>query len=283
MTTTQFDARAFLVEVLAGRLDPAAMEWLEAAGAEILGGVSSPRFGSLLSLASRHIPARLLELSGRERERASSGVPGWNPERWDMREAARVCLILSRADLDKPAFVADLEDAFKYADEGELRALYKSLSLLPEGGRFTWRAGEGCRTNIVPVFESVACDSPFAQAHFKEVAWKQLVVKALFIGAPLWRVYGLDQRLSEDLARMVLDLVEERSSAGRQVPCELWLALGPHGGERALALLSAEGTAGDTLGARAARLALKRREETDWVSSGCDQAAYRAFDPRETE
>lgn len=283
MTKSTFDGRAFLVEALAGRIGPGPLGWLEEAGGEISSGVSSARFGSLISLASRHVPARGLGLSPLELERASSGVPGWNPERWDMREAARVCLLLARADLDQAAFAADLEEAFKYADEGELRALYKSLCLLPDGGRFLWRAGEGCRTNIVPVFESVACDSPFAQAHFDAVAWNQLVVKALFIGAPLWRVHGLDQRLSEDLSRMALDLAEERGSAGRPVPGELWLAVGPHGGERARALLEAEAAAGDTLGARAARLAIQRCEKGDWISAGCDQTAFRAFDPRETE
>lgn len=281
MTTTAFDPAAYLSELLEGRLEALARAWLGEARAEVAAGVSGTRFGALLSLASRHVPARPLAPS--PDELAAVGLSGWSPERWDLREAARVLLVLARTDQASEAFAADVEEAFRYADEGELRALYKSLALVPDGARFAWRAAEGCRTNIVPVFESVACDSPFPASHFDEVAWKQLVVKALFIDAPLWRVQGLDGRLSEDLARMALDLAEERRSAGRDVPHELWLALGPHGGERAASSLAEEGAAGDTLGARAAELAQRRRESDDWRRDGCDQAAFQALDPRETE
>jgi len=281
MTATTFDPAAYLFGVLELRLSPEARAWLDGACSEVASGVSSTRFGSLLSLASRHVPARPLAPSADEL--AAAALPGWTPARWDQREAARVLLVLARTDQDSEAFVAEVEEAFRFADEGELRALYKALALLPDGARFAWRAAEGCRTNIVPVFESVACDTPYPAAHFDEVAWKQLVVKALFIGAPLWRVQGLDGRLSEDLARMVLDLAEERRSAGRDVPHELWLALGPHGGDRAVASLAAERAAGDTLGARAAELAQRRCESDDWCRDGCDQAAFQALDPRETE
>lgn len=288
MTATTFDAAAYLGELLTARLDGKAIAWLDEAIRETGDGVSSTRFGALLSLTSRHVLAKPLAPTVDQRAAAAAGLEGWDPQRWDLREAARVRLVLARPDLEADSCVADLEEAFRYADAGELRALYKSLALLPGGERFIWRAGEGCRTNIVPVFESVACDSPYAVTHLDDIAWKQLVVKALFIGAPLWRVWGLDGRLSEDLARMSMDLADERRSAGRPVPCELWLTLGQHGGDRAAASLAREVAAGDTLGAdapgvRAAELALLRRHENDWAAHGCDQTAFRQFDPRETE
>jgi hypothetical protein len=43
-------------------------------------------------------------------------------------------------------------------------------------------------------------------------------------------VHGLDERLSGELARMALDLADERRSAGRPVNPLLWLCLGAHGG-----------------------------------------------------
>ena len=52
------------------------------------------------------------------------------------------------------------------------------------------------------------------------------LLKALFVGAPLWRVYGLDKRIDAELARMALDLADERCSAHREVQPELWLCLG---------------------------------------------------------
>ena len=104
-------------------------------------------------------------------------------------------LVLALPDLAGEAAAQSIEDAFVFADEGETCALAKALPLLPGPERFVWRAGECCRTNMLSVFESAACDSPFAVAHFDDVAWRQAVIKTLFIGAPMWRVRGLDRRL----------------------------------------------------------------------------------------
>jgi hypothetical protein len=89
-----------------------------------------------------------------------------------------------------------------------------------------WRAAEGCRTNMKTVFMAAACDSPFPQAHFDNVAWNQLIVKALFIDVPLARIYGIDGRLSHELTHMVLDYMDERTSAGRHIPIDAWLCIG---------------------------------------------------------
>jgi hypothetical protein len=78
------------------------------------------------------------------------------------------------------------------------------------------------------------------------------------VGAPLWRVWGLDGRRDEELARMALDYADERRSAGRPVPPELWLCLEPHAGERALASLERELAEGPREGRAAAALALAR-------------------------
>ena len=105
---------------------------------------------------------------------------------------------------------APRDRAARLVAEGDFDpALYRALVHLPATERFTWRAGEGCRSSMRAVFEAIACDTPFAFRHFDDPAWRQLVIKALFVEAPLWRVYGLDQRLDEELARMALDLAEE--------------------------------------------------------------------------
>jgi hypothetical protein len=179
-------------------------------------------------------------------------LPGWNPERWSVLETLRVALVLARKDLGEDTAVAALEDAFRYADEGELVALYRSLAFLPRGERFVARAGEGCRTNIRSVFEAVATDNPFPFRHLGELAFNQMVVKALFVGAPAWRIHGLDRRVSPELARMALDLCDERRSAGRVVQTELWMCVGSHGGERARVALEHELLHGERAGRMAA-------------------------------
>lgn len=277
---------------LAARLEADAHSWYVEASAEISGGVSDLRFAELLSVASRTCRAGDWEPTDEERAEAHAIHHGWNPERWKTLEAARVGLILSRPDLTEESAVKALEECFLHADEGELCALYRSLAHLPEGERFAWRSGEGCRTNMLTVFEANACDTPFPATHLDDVAWRQLVIKALFVGAPLWRVHGLDKRLDPELARMALDLADERISAHREVQPELWLCLGEHAGERGREALSAElsrpsstalGRAGACVGlARSGRSDLVRDHaegETDpLVSDTIDMALEGRFD-----
>jgi hypothetical protein len=257
------EARALLQSLLEGRLDGAHRKWLDERLAEIAGGVPNDRFAILISLASRFAPRGELAPGPEELQRAEQILEGWNLERWSALDALRVALLLARHDLAEPGFPEALDDLFACADQGEAIALYRSLALLPEGERFLWRAAEGCRTNMIPVFEAVACDTPYPARFFDDVAWRQLVVKAVFIGAPLWRVVGLDRRLSPELARMALDLVDERRSARREVPHELWLCLGGHGGERGLASLERELASPSPLGRRAAGIALARAGEPE--------------------
>jgi hypothetical protein len=235
MPKTQSEALIWLHTTLAPHLNEAATEFLAQAQS-----VDLAALGPTLARASRFARSKPLLPSPKACCQAAGSVPGWNPERLQVLEALRMALLVGRADLESEAFAKAFLGLFPYADEGELRALYKCLALLPGGERFVWQAAEGCRTNVLGVFEAVACDSPYPAAQFDEVAWRSMCIKALFMGSPLWRTYGLDQRLSPELARMALDLVEERRSAGRPIMANLWLLLGTHGGERGLASLRTE-------------------------------------------
>lgn len=248
----------FLASLVDARIDERCKRWLGGALREIANGCDDRRFGELFSIASRFTPRRALAPSKSEIARAFEHVEGWNPERWTLLETLRVRLVLARRDLERDTCVRALEECFQYADVGELCALYKSLAFLPQPARFVWRAGEGCRSSMRAVYEAAACDTPFPVKHFDDLGWRQLVVKALFVEAPLWRVYGLDTRLSDELARMTLDLAEERRSAHRPVQHELWLTLGRFGGDRARASIEQELAGTHALGRRAAAIALAR-------------------------
>jgi hypothetical protein len=224
----------YLRQLLEKRLERRAREWFRDTSAEIANQVTDARFCNLLSLASRQVGSAPLAPSEDELQGAERVMEGWNPERWTILEALRVGLVLARTDLADDSAVCALEEVFRYADEGELVALYRCLALLPEPERLLWRAGEGCRTNMRSVFEAAALDTPYPVRYFDDGRWRQAVIKCVFLEAPLWRMWGLDARLSEELARMALDLADERRSAHRAVQTELWLCLGPHGGERAL-------------------------------------------------
>jgi len=276
---TPTGTRGFLHALLAARLDERALDWLDRASSEVAAGTGDDRFCALLSTASRSIRPRPLAPGAEEVAEAGERLAGWTPERWSTLETARVALVLARGDLARESGQHALEEAFRFADEGEACALYRSLAHLPDAGRFAWRAGEGCRSNMRTVFEATACDTPFPARWFDDDAWNQCVIKCVFVGAPLWRVHGLDERLSPELARMALDLADERRSAGRPVQRELWLCLGAHGGARGLAALEGEldpeNPTADAASRTAAGYALARAGEHERLA----RAAERETDP----
>ncbi len=260
--------REFLSGVLARSLPRESIAWIDATSRELATSrdETPARFPTLISLASRHVPRGPLAPTGTERARAFDVLEGWNPERWSLLDAARAVLVRSRRDVAESGVVAALEECFRYADVGELVALYRAQALLPDSKRFAWRAGEGCRSSMRAVFEAAACDNPLPFTVFDDRAWRQLVIKALFVEAPLWRVYGLDQRLDAELARMALDLADERRSAGRPVYPELWACLGRFAGERGRAAIEQELAGTDQFGRRAAALALARAGDMERLS-----------------
>ncbi|HET6521402.1 MAG TPA: EboA domain-containing protein, partial [Geminicoccaceae bacterium] len=80
-------------------------------------------------------------------------------------------------------------------------------------------------TNVLDVFEAIACDNPYPATHFPEANFNQMVVKALFVGTLLARVRGLADRDTPELRRMVGDFASERRAAGRPVPEDAGLVL----------------------------------------------------------
>ncbi len=232
------EVSSWLAEALGCVLDESAGRFAVESCKEVQDGVNAARFGALMGRAGRVARGAALDLQ--TLPAPTEGLAGWHVERWSAVDALRVYLVLELAGVDGPSGAAIVEEAFRYADEGELVSLYRGLFLLPEPKRFAWRAGEGARTNMLSVFEAVVCDGPYPVRHFDEVAWKQALLKSLFVGARLASVHGVDSRLSPDVARMALDYADERRSAGRQIPPELWMLLGPHGGQRGIDALIAE-------------------------------------------
>lgn len=230
--------RDWLGDALGAVLDSRAGDLVTQAREEVRAGPTAVRFGALLGRVGQAVRGVSLDLGATPAP--LEHLAGWQVQRWTAVDAARNHLVLELAGLDQPEGAQILEEAFRYADEGELVSLYRGLFLAPTPERFLWRAGEGARTNMLSVFEAVVCDGPYPVRHFDDLAWKQALLKSLFVGAKLSDVHGIDSRLSPDLSRMALDYADERRSAKRSVPSELWMLLGTGGGQRAVDSLMAE-------------------------------------------
>lgn len=220
------DVRALLKNMLQSRLSSIALDFYLASTVtpQILNATT---FNKIIAIASRHAKRQPLCLSEEEAVHIQQQLPGWDLSRWNLLELLRVALILAQPNLSSPEFASIFQNAFQFADEGELCAFYKAIPLLPVPERFSWHMKEACRSNMRSLFCAAACDNPFPLHHFDDIAWNQLVMKAIFIEVPLAQIYGVEQRLSEKLAAMTHDFIAERTSAGRSIPKDTELLLLP--------------------------------------------------------
>jgi hypothetical protein len=144
------------------------------------------------------------------------------------------------------AFAAAFDGFCSTAGLNELIALCRGLPVYPAATLLEPRAREAVRSGMKPVFEAVAHRNPYPVECFSEDAWNQMVVKAFFIGSHLWPIQELDRRGNPRLARMLVDLAQERWAAGRPVSGEVWRCVAPHADtEGVAALVRAFETGGD--------------------------------------
>jgi hypothetical protein len=141
---------------------------------------------------------------------------------WTLLDGAR-WLLCRRAlgVLDQGSGAAFVHDLFLGGEQGEQVSLLRTLCALPAPERFLPTAVEACRSNSVAVFQAIACENPYPAACFPELAWNQMVIKAIFLEVPVERIVRLVTRISADLVRMAEGLASERRAAGRSVPSDI--------------------------------------------------------------
>jgi len=151
--------------------------------------------------------------------------------RWpvtDADECGRAALVLAAiAELPEDSHVGLVRDLVRRGEVRERQAVLRVLAALPGPARFVELAIDACRSNVETVFSALACDNDFPARHFPAAAFDQMVLKALFIGAPLARVAGLAARTTAELVRMVDAYVSERRAAGRSIPDDVALVRSP--------------------------------------------------------
>ena len=154
----------------------------------------------------RHFPAAA-------RTAAREGLDG---------DAARQALLLALHG--DAAYVVELVSrVYEHGDPAERRAVLLALPALDAPDRPA-RIGDAAlpivrdalRTNDTRLV--AAALGPYAATHLDDDAWRQAVLKVIFMGIPVAQVSGLDRRSDAELARMLRDFAAEREAAGRVVP-----------------------------------------------------------------
>ncbi|MBF0243814.1 MAG: EboA domain-containing protein [Planctomycetes bacterium] len=215
--------QSLLFEWLSVRLQAAEVAWLREQTGER--GADSRSVLKSFTLVSRKIPKGSLSLSEGERESAERALPGWEPDGWELQEAARATLLLSAPTMPRASYLKLCQDLFSCASLSEATALYKSLSLTRYPAEMLEHAQEGLRSNITEIFEAVALRNPYPETFFDENTWNHMILKALAQGIPLNKIRGICRRKNRSLTRMLEDLIRERKAAGRELPAEIEICL----------------------------------------------------------
>ncbi|MER7892399.1 EboA domain-containing protein [Micromonospora sp. NPDC094482] len=177
-----------------------------------LRGVRDPDW---LDVALRQVAAepaaidRFFPAAGRHCGRGElTGLPGWTAD-----EAARVLLLTAL-----PAEHARYADAlYRHGDAAEKRAVLKALPLLPIGAAGVPLLHDAIRTNDTRLV--AAALGPYAR-HLDSAAWRQAVLKCVFMEVPLSVVADLDTRADGELGVMLGGLAAERQAAGRSMAAD---------------------------------------------------------------
>ncbi|HEY9394751.1 MAG TPA: EboA domain-containing protein [Nocardioides sp.] len=153
-------------------------------------------------------------------------TPGTSPdpgaERVEDDVRVRLLVALGRGLAgDADALSAEVHDLYRFGDADERRAVLLGLGRLEDviGDRAVDLLHDALRTNDPRL---VAAALGTYAARLDPAAWRQAVLKCLFVGVPLRLVAGLDRPDGSDdeLRRMVADYAAERRAAGREVPAD---------------------------------------------------------------
>ena len=245
----------FLKTLIEKNAEEKSLSWLNQKVEQVQSSGTNTAFFLAFSQASRFFKKESLSLSETERSQAHSLVEGFEPDYWNVLQAARTILLLSYPQ-EKEAWFAVVNQLFETADMNEQQALFAALPVLPYPEELLPRAIDGCRTNMTLVFDAIALNNPYPAKYFPEANWNQLVLKAVFMQRPLYRIQKLDERRNLALADIASDFAHERWAAGRSVMPELWRLVVPFINDRFFADLKKVVESQDEMAVEAGLLAL---------------------------
>ncbi|WP_425636869.1 EboA domain-containing protein [Algoriphagus yeomjeoni] len=218
--------KSYLTQLLDTSTNQKGLDWLNKQVEKISTEGAPSKFFLAFSQASRFFKKEKQNLTKEKLEIANELVTGFQPQHWDELQTARTVLMLSYPQ-EKEAWFAAMIQLFETADMHEHQALFAALPLMPFQKDLIPRAIDGLRTNISLVFDAIALNNPFPAQYFPEANWNQMVLKAIFMQRPLYRIQGMEERRNPALAAIARDFAHERWAAGRDVMPEIWRLVAP--------------------------------------------------------
>ncbi len=142
---------------------------------------------------------------------------------WTVDDAVRT-LLIAELPLEGPALTAVIEELYWEGDAAEKRGVLRALSVIDSveglGDAFLPIVRDAARTNDTRLI--AAALGPYGARHLDDAGYRQGVLKCLFTGIPLSDISGTDDRVDDELVRMLSEFAQERIAAGRAVPDDVW-------------------------------------------------------------
>ncbi len=208
-----------LHHLLQKHLPPKANTWLEGKLTALQTDFQPRSFYLAFGACPRFLGKDPLTFTEAELSSLTVAYPNFSATEWTTDQLGRILLATA---LPTETNVEVLDTLFGTADYRELIALYKGLYFLDNAPDFVPRTREGLRTNMTGVFDAIALENPYPARYLDEDAWNHMVLKAMFMQRPMYRIYRIEDRKNAKLADIFLDYAEERRSAYRPVSPELW-------------------------------------------------------------
>jgi hypothetical protein len=206
------------------------------------------------SLVFRFISNDVIEWDSKELQYLIEQYPYFSESQWNKQSLCRALLM---ANLPAKNSKAILKNLFETCSVKEQVDFYKSLFFLEKADTFVSLAEEGVRTNVTDVFDAIALNNPYAANFLSEEAWNQLVLKAIFMGRPLYKIYNIFERKNQKLALVLNDYIQERWSAGRTVSPEVWQLMSGYNNPELQETLKKAVVSTNALECRAAKIVLE--------------------------
>lgn len=141
---------------------------------------------------------------------------------WRMDDAGRVALLLAAAG-DRETLARDL---YYSGDMRERTGVLRGLAVFGRGETALDAVRDAYRANARELFEAAVADSPYASSRLSIEEFRQVCLKAIFLGVSLERIALLDERADAELTRSLIAYVTEREMAVRSVPPDIWPVTG---------------------------------------------------------
>jgi hypothetical protein len=206
-------------EVLESKLTQKESQWLASKIERMENDASGNQFVMTYSLIFRFITNEAVDFSEEELALLNERYPSFSKSEWTKHSLCRALLMSKLPQESSKNLLLKLMGTCSVK---ELVDFYKNLFFLDNAEELTSLMEEGIRTNVTDVFDAIARYNPYGAKYLSEGAWNQLVLKAIFMGRPLYKIFNLYERKNEKLAYMLNDYIHERWSAGREVSPEVW-------------------------------------------------------------